>query len=87
MNNDFSPNAISLIGGLQYNKFYFLYSHHLFVADADFAGNNIEFTVGYRFPLHPSKEFVNNDLDGVINKKTEPYNLSCVKGLLIKIGY
>ena len=64
-----------------------LYSHQLFVADADIAGNNIEFTVGYWFPLHPSKEFVDNDLYGVINKKTEPYNLSCVKGLLIKIGY
>ena len=69
MNNDLSPNAISLIGGLQYNKFYFLYSHQLFVADADIAGNNTEFTVGYRFPLHPSKEFVDNDLDGVVNKK------------------
>jgi uncharacterized pyridoxamine 5'-phosphate oxidase family protein len=69
MNNDLSPNAISLIAGLQYNKFYFLYSHQLFVADADIAGNNTEFTVGYRFPLHPSKEFVDNDLDGVINKK------------------
>jgi len=69
LNNDFSPNAISLIGGLQYNKFYFLYSHQLFVADADVAGNNTEFTVGYRFPLHPSKVFVDNDFDGVINKK------------------
>ena len=69
MNNDLSPNAVSIIGGLQYNKFYFLYSHQLFVADADIAGNNTEFTVGYRFPLHPSKEFVDNDLDGVINKK------------------
>ena len=69
MNSDFSANAISLIGGLQYNKFYFLYSHQLFVADADVAGNNTEFTVGYRFPLHPSKEFVDNDLDGVVNKK------------------
>tara|TARA_B110000858_G_scaffold92472_1_gene106793 strand:+ start:865 stop:3453 length:2589 start_codon:yes stop_codon:yes gene_type:complete len=69
MNNDFSPNAISLIGGLQYNKFYFLYSHQLFVADADIAGNNTEFTVGYRFPLHANKQFVDNDLDGVINKK------------------
>ncbi len=69
MNDDLSPNAISLIGGLQFNKFYFLYSHQLFVADADIAGNNTEFTVGYRFPLHPSKEFVDNDLDGVINKK------------------
>ena len=69
LNNDFSPNAISLIGGLQYNKFYFLYSHQLFVADADIAGNNTEFTVGYRFPLHPSKQFVDNDLDGVVNKK------------------
>ena len=69
MNDDFSPNAVSLIGGLQYKKFYFLYSHQLFVADADIAGNNTEFTVGYRFPLHPSKEFVDNDLDGVVNKK------------------
>ena len=69
LNNDLSPNAISLIGGLQYNKFYFLYSHQLFVADADVAGNNTEFTVGYRFPLRPSKVFVDNDLDGVINKK------------------
>ena len=69
MNNDFSPNAISLIGGLEYKKFYFLYSHQLFVADADIAGNNTEFTVGYRFPLHPSKEFVDNDLDGIVNKK------------------
>ena len=69
MNNDFSPNAISLIGGLQYKKFYFLYSHQLFVADADIAGNNTEFTLGYRFPLHPSKQFVDNDLDGVINRK------------------
>ena len=68
LNNDLSPNAISLIGGLQYNKFYFLYSHQLFVADADIA-NNTEFTVGYRFPLRPSKVFVDNDLDGVINKK------------------
>ena len=69
LNNDLSPNAISLIGGLQYNKFYFLYSHQLFVADADVAGNNTEFTIGYRFPLRPSKVFVDNDLDGVINKK------------------
>ena len=69
MNNDFSPNAISLIGGLQYSKFYFLYSHQLFVADADIAGNNTEFTVGYRFPLHPRKQFIDNDLDGVVNKK------------------
>ena len=69
MNDDFSPNAVSLIGGLQYKKFYFLYSHQLFVADADIAGNNTEFTVGYRFPLHPSKQFVDNDLDGVVNKK------------------
>ena len=69
VNNDLSPNAISLIGGLQYNKFYFLYSHQLFVADADVAGNNTEFTVGYRFPLRPSKVFVDNDLDGVINRK------------------
>ena len=74
LNNDLSPNAISLIGGLQYNKFYFLYSHQLFVADADVAGNNTEFTVGYRFPLRPTKVFVDNDLDGVINKKdTCPY--------------
>ena len=74
LNNDLSPNAISLIGGLQYNKFYFLYSHQLFVADADVAGNNTEFTVGYRFPLRPTKVFVDNDLDGVINRKdTCPY--------------
>jgi hypothetical protein len=46
-----------------------LYSHQLFVADADVAGNNTEFTVGYRFPLHPSKVFVDNDFDGVINRK------------------
>jgi hypothetical protein len=39
------------------------------VADADVAGNNTEFTVGYRFPLHASKVFVDNDLDGVINRK------------------
>lgn len=69
LDNEFTPNAISLIGGLQYNKFYFLYSHQLFVADADVAGNNTEFTVGYRFPLHASKVFVDNDLDGVINRK------------------
>ena len=50
-------------------SFTFLYSHQLFVADADIAGNNTEFTVGYRFPLHPSKQFVDNDLDGVVNKK------------------
>ena len=47
----------------------FLYSHQLFVADADVAGNNTEFTVGYRFPLSPKKAFVDNDLDGVINRK------------------
>ena len=40
MNDDFSPNAISLIAGLEYKKVLLLYSHQLFVADADIAGNN-----------------------------------------------
>ena len=69
LDKDLTPNAVALIGGLEYNKFYFLYSHQLFVADADVAGNNTEFTVGYRFPLSPKKAFVDNDLDGVINRK------------------
>ena len=68
LNKD-APNAVALIGGLEYNKFYFLYSHQLFVASACIAGNNTEFTAGYRFRLRPSKIFVDNDLDGVINKK------------------
>ena len=69
LNNNYRADAIAIIGGLQYNNFYFLYSHQLFVASASIAGNNSEVTAGYRFPLRPSKIFVDNDLDGVINKK------------------
>jgi len=65
-----NQTALSVIGGIQYNKFYLLYSHEVNIsALSGFVGNNNEITVGYRFPLHPSKEFVDNDIDGVINKK------------------
>ena len=65
-----SNSAFSLIGGLQYKNFYFLYSHEISANGLSGAiGNSNEITAGYRFKLHPDKIFVDNDLDGVINKK------------------
>ena len=60
----------SLIGGIQYKRFYFLYSHEINVSNvANFLGSNNEITAGYRFKLHPDKIYVDNDMDGIINKK------------------
>ena len=62
--------ALSLVAGLQYKKFYFLYSHEISVSGlSGLVGNNNEITVGYRFKLHPDKIYVDNDMDGIINKK------------------
>jgi len=65
-----SNSAFSLIGGLQYKNFYFLYSHEISTNGLSSAiGNSNEITAGYRFKLRPDKMFVDNDMDGVINKK------------------
>ena len=65
-----SNSAFSLIGGLQYKNFYFLYSHEISTNGLSGAiGNSNEITAGYRFNLRPDKIFVDNDMDGVINKK------------------
>ena len=62
--------SLSLVGGVQYKRFYFLYSHEVNVTGIGSAvGTNNEITAGYRFPLHPSKIYVDNDLDGIVNKK------------------
>lgn len=62
--------SLSLVGGFQYKKFYFLYSHEVNVTGVGSAvGTNNEITAGYRFPLHPFKIYVDNDLDGIVNKK------------------
>jgi len=62
--------SLSLVGGIQYKKFYFLYSHEVNVTGIGSAvGTNNEITAGYRFPLHPSKIYIDNDLDGIVNKK------------------
>ena len=61
---------LSVIAGVQYKRFYFLYSHEVNTSGlADILGSNSEVTAGYRFKLHPDKIFVDNDMDGVINKK------------------
>lgn len=63
-------SAVSLIAGLQYKKFFFLYSHEVSVAGLSGAvGSNNEITAGYRFSLHPDKIYVDNDMDGIVNKK------------------
>ena len=65
-----SNSALSLIGGIQYKKFYFLYSHEVSTNGlAGAIGNSNEITAGYRFKLHPDKSYVDNDMDGIINKK------------------